>query len=117
MPRRVALLLGSGIPGSMQTRSPTLRCLTSLPISITVPAASWPGCMGARTDKLANGAMRIVVDIAAANAYGVHLDAHIMRPYSFVLIQAHVAQIDSLWRSSTSACIYFPPLISKTNFR
>ena len=38
---------GPGTPGSMQTRSPTLRSSTLAPTSTTVPAASWPSTMGA----------------------------------------------------------------------
>ena len=49
MPSRVARLFGSGIPGSMQTRSPTFNVVTDAPHSITVPEASWPRIIGAFT--------------------------------------------------------------------
>ena len=49
MPSRLAREFGSGIPGSMQTRSPTFKCVTLRPTSATVPAASWPSTIGAFT--------------------------------------------------------------------
>ena len=49
MPRRLARLVGSGMPGSMQTRSPSLSSVTSAPTSRMTPEASWPRIMGART--------------------------------------------------------------------
>jgi hypothetical protein len=55
IPSRVALLLGSGMPGSMQTRSPILRCFTCAPASTTVPEASCPSTIGAFTT---NGPIR-----------------------------------------------------------
>ena len=55
LPRRAARLDGSGMPGSMQTRSPSLSPRTSRPISTTTPAASWPRIIGALTT---NGPMR-----------------------------------------------------------
>ena len=51
IPSRVALELGSGMPGSMQTRSPGFSEVTSAPISMTVPEASWPRIIGASTTK------------------------------------------------------------------
>ena len=42
MPSRVARLSGSGMPGSMQTRSPTFSVFTPAPASTTTPEASWP---------------------------------------------------------------------------
>jgi NAD(P)-dependent dehydrogenase (short-subunit alcohol dehydrogenase family) len=39
------------LPGSSATRSPTLRCFTSLPTSMTVPPDSWPRTRGAFTMK------------------------------------------------------------------
>lgn len=49
--RLAAREVGSGMPGSMQTRSPGFRFVTSEPVSITVPAASWPSTIGALTMK------------------------------------------------------------------
>ncbi len=42
--------------------------------------------------KLADGPVCIVVDVASANAHGVHLDAHIVRAHGFIFVQVHVAQ-------------------------
>ncbi len=51
IPIRVAFEFGSGIPGSMQTRSPGFSVVTSDPVSITVPDASCPRIIGAFTSK------------------------------------------------------------------
>ena len=51
MPSRVALEVGSGTPGSMQTRSPSASVVTSAPTSTTVPEASWPRIIGSSTTK------------------------------------------------------------------
>ena len=50
-PRRVGRLSGSGMPGSMQTRSPTASEVTADPTSTTSPDASWPRTIGSRTMK------------------------------------------------------------------
>lgn len=49
MPSRTARESSCGMPGSMQTRSPGRRCVTSQPTSATVPEASWPRIIGAST--------------------------------------------------------------------
>ena len=49
LPSRAALLVGSGMPGSMQTRSPSFSSCTPRPTSTTVPAASWPRIIGSLT--------------------------------------------------------------------
>ena len=49
LPSRVARLAGSGIPGSMHTRSPGFSSVTADPTSSTSPAASWPRTIGSLT--------------------------------------------------------------------
>ena len=49
LPSRVARLAGSGMPGSMQTRSPVFSSVTAEPTSTTSPAASWPRIIGSLT--------------------------------------------------------------------
>ena len=46
LPSREARERGFGMPGSIATRSPGLRCSTPSPTSSTVPEASWPRIMG-----------------------------------------------------------------------
>ena len=54
-PSRDARLFGSGMPGSMHTRSPSFNVVTSAPISVMTPDASCPSTIGAST---MNGPMR-----------------------------------------------------------
>ena len=86
MPSRVALLLGSGIPGSMQTRSPSFSVVTSGPTSTTVPDASCPSTIGALTTNGPMRAVRVVVDVGAADADGVQLDPHVARAERLVAL-------------------------------
>ncbi len=83
MPSSVALLLGSGMPGSMQTRSPTLRLL-HLAADLDDAARGLVAEHHRRAhDKLADGAVRVVVHVAAADPDRMDGDAHIVRPQLF----------------------------------
>ena len=76
----------------MQTRSPSLRVLTSGPASMTVPEASWPRIIGSLDDEGADGAVGVVVHVGAADADGVQLDAHVAGAERLLALDGEVAE-------------------------
>ena len=64
----LAARVGSGMPGSMQTRSPGFQVRDLRPVSTTVPAASWPKTIGALTMKWPDLAMGVIMHVEAADA-------------------------------------------------
>ena len=90
------------MPGSMQTRSPTLRCVTSC-----ADLDDRPGRLVAEhhrrvDDERPDPAVRVVVHVGAADADGVELDLHLARADRRAAGRCRGGD-SSCWRSRTSA--------------
>ena len=114
LPRRVGRLPGSGIPGSMQTRSPIASEVTAEPTSTTSPDALVAEDHGLVHDEGADPPVDVVVDVAPADADPLEGDSHVARPERLLDLDGTQGQLVLAFQNQ---CLHFipPPVVRWLN--